>query len=158
MPISRTSENHPAATIVGSVVGGICVGSIWGYLSQSMGFSAIILLRYVLFTTGSYLVVALLMLFFFRRSRLPIHLVVAGLGSITFVLTMYFVDAFPDVWRFRQSTGTSAITYFLNEAKDLAMPLLLHAIIDGVIVLLILTLTGYIASVVYDIAHRDRNA
>ncbi|HKO96553.1 MAG TPA: hypothetical protein VJU86_06165 [Pyrinomonadaceae bacterium] len=75
-------------TLIGTVVAGFWVGAIWGYLSESMGFSASVVIRYVLFATRSYLLVGLLTI---RRTensrrRIPGSVRIAVLGSMVFVL------------------------------------------------------------------------
>jgi MFS family permease len=143
-------------TLIGTVVGALCVGAIWGYLSESMGFRVSIFIRYILFATCSYLIVGLLLL---RRTgnprrRIPGSMRIAVLGSMVFVLSMYLVYAFPDVWKFR-STEASVFNYYLTEVKDLGMALVLHTIIDSLIVLLVLGLVSHIASIIVGVIRRN---
>ncbi len=145
-------------TLIGTVIAALCVGAIWSYLSESMGFRVSIFIRYVLFATCSYLIVGLLTL---RRTgnprrRIPGSVRIAVLGSIVFVVSMYLVYAFPDVWKFRYTTAEpSVFNYFVTELKDLGMALVLHTIIDSLIVLLVLGLVSHIASIIVGIVRRN---
>jgi hypothetical protein len=136
-------------TLIGTVVAAFCVGAIWGYLSESMGFRASVFVRYVLFATCSYLLVALLTIKRTGNSRLriPGSVRIAVLGSTVFVLSMYLVYAFPEVWKFR-SAEAPVFNYYFTEVKDLGMALVLHTIIDSFIVLLVLGLVSHIASII----------